>query len=220
MKVTEAFTFAGNPKAICLEILAQNLPLKCVCSLQDMKLKIPEKIKKVRRASFKYYYYYACSKFLLQNGEFLCYKNTREKQIYINTQHGTPLKLMGAERLSENDNIASYKKNRRWSYLISPNRYTTEIFKRVCRFSGPVLEVGYPRNDIFYTHNNVSSILSLKKKMELPFDKKIILYAPTWRDRDGARVDKNFEIVLDLIKMEDKETVKFYTEYYNARFKT
>ena len=43
-----------------------------------------------------------------------------------------------------------------------------------------------PRNDELY---NVSSedILNIKKKIGLPLDKKIILYAPTWRDSvDGG----------------------------------
>ena len=44
-----------------------------------------------------------------------------------------------------------------------------------------MLETGYPRNDIL---SNADEKLAdeIKAKLNLPKDKKIILYAPTWRD--------------------------------------
>ena len=44
-----------------------------------------------------------------------------------------------------------------------------------------LIETGYPRNDILsnYTKEDVETI---KNRMHLPLDKKILLYAPTWRD--------------------------------------
>ena len=38
----------------------------------------------------------------------------------------------------------------KWDYLVSPSPYATECFKSAFRFNKEMLEVGYPRNDIFY----------------------------------------------------------------------
>src|SRR5699024_999693 len=93
----------------------------------------------------------------------------------------------------------------KWDYLISPNAYSTNIFKRAFDFNKSVLESGYPRNDILYTHNNEQDIQEIKTKLNIPLDKKIILYAPTWRDDDYYRVGQyKFDLQLDLDKLQQE----------------
>ena len=193
-------SYSGNPKYICEEIIKQNLPVKCVWSLQDTSLEAVTGIKKIKRFSISYYYYFTCARILVHNGEYGQKLPTRNKQTYINTQHGTPLKLMGTDILHKRPQIskASYTKNGRWNYLISPNKYTTDIFRRVYVYDGPVLEIGYPRNDIFFNKNTETDIAVIKERLEIPYDKKVMLYAPTWRDLKGNRVDRNFKLMLDL----------------------
>jgi CDP-glycerol glycerophosphotransferase len=193
-------SYSDNPKAICEAIIRENLPIICVWSIVDMTCEVPKKVKKVKRFSTAYYYYHVCSKLLIHNGEFAQNVPIRKKQIYINTQHGTPLKLMGID-LKINGikkNINSYSKNRRWNYLVSPNPYSTKVFRLAYAYSGPVLEVGYPRNDILFLKNNECDINSIKTKHKIPLEKNIILYAPTWRDSSGTKTDTNFELKLEL----------------------
>lgn len=63
-----------------------------------------------------------------------------------------------------------------------PNRYSTEIFARAFQFNKTMIESGYPRNDFLYTDNRPETMKAIKRKMNIPEDKKVILYAPTWRD--------------------------------------
>ena len=89
--------------------------------------------------------------------------------------------------MSGNQDISIYhddfKKNTAlWEYLISQNSYSSEIFKRAFDFKGEMLEIGYPRNDILINKNNPEDIDEIKTSLNIPKDKKIILYAPTWRD--------------------------------------
>ncbi len=70
----------------------------------------------------------------------------------------------------------------KWDYLISPNRYSSEIFKRAFGFHKTMIESGYPRNDYLINNNKDETIIQLKRILHLPVDKKVILYAPTWRD--------------------------------------
>ena len=70
----------------------------------------------------------------------------------------------------------------RWDYLISQNEYSTEIFRRAFAFDKKILEIGYPRNDVLINNNNSIFIKDIKDRLGIPLDKKVILYAPTWRD--------------------------------------
>ena len=76
------------------------------------------------------------------------------------------------------------KNVRTWDYLISQNSYSTEIFRRAFDFKKDILTIGYPRNDILLKQNNLKSIENIKKRFHLPPGKKILLYAPTWRDNE------------------------------------
>ena len=177
--------------------------MTCVWSVRDMALELPAGAIPVRRFSLRYYYYLFCAQILVQNGEFSPTRPIHRGQTYINTQHGTPLKLMGTDLSHKSPNVYSdsYGKTTRWTYLVSPNRYSTEIFRRVYRYDGPVLEVGYPRNDLFFTRNSPDEVARLKKRWGLPLNKKVILYAPTWRDIGTSRVDRDFQLQLDLAEL-------------------
>lgn len=104
--------------------------------------------------------------------------------------------------------IEKYKHNfhleaKNWDYLLSPNAYSTEIFRRAFQFQKEVVEVGYPRNDFLYQGNNSSVIEALKRQNKLPIDKKIILYAPTWRDDQfysKGRYKLDLQLDLDLLQ--------------------
>jgi CDP-glycerol glycerophosphotransferase len=204
-------SYSDNPKAICEAILASNIPVKCVWSLQDTTLILPKSVIKVKHLSISYYYYHACSRMLIHNGEFPQNLPIRKNQTYINTQHGTPLKLMGIDIPRNRSKVdpKSYSKDGRWNYLLSPNPYTTQIFRRAYIYSGPILEVGYPRNDIFYQKNTPSHIKFIKQNLGLPLGKKIILYAPTWRESAGKNRDYDFKLKLDIQKLSDHFSNEF-----------
>ena len=103
--------------------------------------------------------------------------------IYLNTWHGTPLKLIGNAVSSRNDfdfsdiNIFCYS-----------GEYEKKIFLRDFNVSEKnLLLSGMPRNDELYDVTP-EKIKVLKTQLNIPFDKKVILYAPTWRDSiDGGK---------------------------------
>src|SRR5699024_496102 len=80
--------------------------------------------------------------------------------------------------------------------------YDLEIFKRAFKFEDKMLETGYPRNDFLFTNSDDEAIKNLKKDLELPEDKKVILYAPTWRDDSyHAKGSYKFNLEFDMKKM-------------------
>ncbi|MBT3119823.1 CDP-glycerol glycerophosphotransferase family protein, partial [Bacillus inaquosorum] len=73
------------------------------------------------------------------------------------------------------------------------------IFKRAFKFNKRVFELGYPANDIFFKKDISGLRDELKEKVGIPKDKKVILYAPTWRDNESsASWQHSFEIKINL----------------------
>lgn len=175
--------------------------------INDKDIEIPGNPKRVKRFTLKFYKELARSKYWVLNGRQAARLKKKNSQKIISTWHGTPLKKLGLDIgnvYTRNPNIkkAYIKVAKDWDYLISPNQYTTDILRSCFGYEGKILETGYPRNDILYnaTPEKVSQI---KKGLNLPEDKKIILYAPTWRDDeyfDAAKM--HFELKLDLEKMQ------------------
>lgn len=130
--------------------------------------------------------------------------------VYVQTWHGTPLKKLGldieeihmpgTQTEKYRENIISESEN--WSYLISPNRYSSEIFRSAFGYRGEIIESGYPRNDILYTADDKLAE-EIKRKLQIPVEKKVILYAPTWRDDDFYKVGQykfTFQFELEMMK--------------------
>jgi CDP-glycerol glycerophosphotransferase len=188
--------YTGNPRAIYEEIVRQGLDkqYECVWFFENPRKKIKGNAKIVKRARLQYLYYMAVAKvwvFDCRQPEFLI---KRKETSYIQTWHGTPLKKLALD-MEQIDSVVSssideyheqFRKNTAtWDYLISQNHFSTETFRRCFDFEGkPIFEVGYPRNDVLFKHNNERDINRLKEKYNIPKDKKVILYAPTWRDNE------------------------------------
>lgn len=123
------------------------------------------------------------AKYLINNTSFGHYFQKKEGQIYINTWHGTPLKTLGKDVKSSD--ITGHKNIQRnflhVDYFISPNKYTVKHFFDSLDiyglYEGKIIDTGYPRIDLTLNTDPIY----VKNKLGIPQEKKIILYAPTWR---------------------------------------
>lgn len=101
----------------------------------------------------------------------------KRKCRYLNTWHGTPFKHVGNDAGGRKDyDFGSV------DLFCYASDYEKEIYKRAFLVKDAALiPTGLPRNDELY-RTSPQEVVSLKKRLGLPLDKKIILYAPTWRD--------------------------------------
>lgn len=105
----------------------------------------------------------------------------KKGQLTISTWHGTPLKKMGLDDIGSR---AKLSKERQLSsdFIVAGCRFTADVLtKTVRRAPYPTYLTGTPRNDIL-CNIDIVDIKSLKNRLKLPHDKKIILFAPTFRD--------------------------------------
>ncbi|MCY8066101.1 CDP-glycerol glycerophosphotransferase family protein [Bacillus haynesii] len=167
----------------------------------------------IKRFTLKWLFAMARAEYWVVNSRLPLWIPKPKHTTYLQTWHGTPLKRLAVdmdEVHMPGTNTEKYKKNftmeaSKWDYLISPNAYSTEIFARAFQFNKTMIESGYPRNDFLHTDNNPKTVRELKEKMQLPSDKKVIIYAPTWRDDQFYKKGKyKFDLDLDLNKLREE----------------
>ncbi|MFB6498746.1 CDP-glycerol glycerophosphotransferase family protein [Bacillus haynesii] len=167
----------------------------------------------IKRFTLKWLFAMARAEYWVVNSRLPLWIPKPKHTTYLQTWHGTPLKRLAVdmdEVHMPGTNTEKYKKNftmeaSKWDYLISPNAYSTEIFARAFQFNKTMIESGYPRNDFLHTDNNPKTVRGLKEKMQLPSDKKVIIYAPTWRDDQFYKKGKyKFDLDLDLNKLREE----------------
>lgn len=169
--------------------------------------------KVVRYNGIMYFYYLAKCKYWIFNCKMPKYILKKNNQIYLQTWHGTPLKRLAHDieleddsrfyrtRITKREMLESYDiDSRKYNYFLSANKFSTEKFKSAFNIDRSIiLEFGYPRNQYL---NNVKDedILSIKQKYNIKNDKKVILYAPTWRDdsfnKNGYKLQLNVDFNL------------------------
>jgi len=194
----------GDAPRYIFEELLKKYPNQEYIWVQNGKIyNLPNNCKVVERLSFQYYYYLATSKYWVNNQNFPFYITRRKKGVYLQTWHGTPIKkmLFDLESIHGRDNgyveRVEQAKNQ-WSLLLSQSPYATEKFRSAFRYEGEILELGYPRNDILINKaKNDEYIRKIKRKLNISKDKKVILYAPTFRDNSKKKGNK-FTMELEL----------------------
>lgn len=170
-------------------------------------------VKSIKRLSPEYYYYLSRAKFWVNNQNFPYYINKPKDTTYIQTWHGTPLKKMlnDVEHFEGRD--ADYKNRvnqsiKAWDFLVSPSPYASECFTSAFNFKKEILEVGYPRNDIFYNNNTEyidEKVNKIKQSLDIRDNRKIILYAPTFRDDEVNNSKKHvINLKMDLHQMKER----------------
>ena len=179
--------------------------------------------KYLKRFSLDFYKEVARSKYWVINGRQSVVLAKRKDQIIVSTWHGTPLKKLGLDigNVYTRDPFLKHSYidvSKEWDYLISPNRYTTDILKSSFGYEREIFESGYPRNDILYNADE-NKVNEIKSKLNIPNVKKIILYAPTWRDDEFVDIGSvKFKLQLELDKLKealsDEYIVLVRTHYF------
>jgi CDP-glycerol glycerophosphotransferase len=110
----------------------------------------------------------------------------RPDAVYLQTWHGTPLKRIHWDVLwAPPGRLERLQRDvDRWDYLVSPNRASTPLLRGAFRYDGEVLETGYPRNDVLSRPERAAVRAAVRAELDIPDDRTVVLYAPTWRDAE------------------------------------
>jgi CDP-glycerol glycerophosphotransferase len=148
--------------------------------------KAPEGAVGVRFESRQWLDLLASAEYIVANTSLPWYFRKVAGQTYLQTWHGTPLKRLvhdippGSLTKSYLDTMG--RESAAWDYLISPSPFCSEVLPRAFRYTGEVIETGYPRNDRLKTHT-ATDRKRIRESLGVTDSKTVlILYAPTWRD--------------------------------------
>lgn len=183
----------------------------------------------------EYYKLCATAGYWITNSRMVDSIDLRPEQTYVQCWHGTPLKRLGFDIEVKGDNSQFSKEilcehyridALKYTYMLSPSRFCTKRFisafgLRDVGREDIIIQEGYPRNDFLknYTEKDVSRV---KRELKLPRDKKVILYAPTWRDNkhDAMVGGYVFENPVDFDKLRnaigDEYIILFRPHYFIA----
>jgi len=140
----------------------------------------------------------------------------KKQTVYLNTWHGTPLKLIG--------NAVSGRKDFDFSNVdifCYAGEYEREIYKKDLNvLENNFLLSGLPRNDELY-HVSNEEITDYKRLLNIPKNKKVILYTPTWRDSTDKGKSYSIEPPIDMAywqkELQDEYVLLLRTHAYTNK---
>jgi CDP-glycerol glycerophosphotransferase len=195
-----------NPLGIAAELRRRGDNREHLWVVNDWSVPVPAGGTGVLRGTREYFDALARSRWIVSNDDMQLPFRKRDGQFYLQTWHGTLLKRIGFD--IENPQFISgtayfdhlARDVAQWDLLLSPNPFSTPLMRRAFRYDGEIGEFGYPRNDVLRRPDFEAVASSVRARLGLPAGKKVVLYAPTWRDNqvyaNGRRY--RFDMRLDL----------------------
>lgn len=190
--------YNDSPRVIFEEIMTRKEldQLEIVWALKDANLlpiEYRDKVKVVKPDTIRYFMTALKSKFWLTSVNIergLHFK--KDETIFLNTWHGIPIKKVGNAVKNRADFY--WKKT---NYVCYSNEEEKEVFIRDFKADkNSMVASGLPRNDELYAVDN-DKVAKIKSKLNLDVDKKIIIYAPTWRDSEDLGKNYKLDIPID-----------------------
>jgi CDP-glycerol glycerophosphotransferase len=195
-----------NPLGIAEELRRRGDDREQLWAVTDWSVPVPDGGTAVLRGTQEYYEALARSRYLVSNDDMQAPFRKRDGQVYLQTWHGTLLKRIGFDIANPQfisgtayfDHLA--RDVAQWDLLLSPNPFSTPLMRRAFRYEGEIGEYGYPRNDLLRRGDTAELTARVRQRLGLPAGKRVVLYAPTWRDNqvyaNGRRY--RFDMRLDL----------------------
>ena len=200
--------YGDNQKYICKEILKSGIDAEIIWAVRNNVgiNDFPKRIKIVKYWTPAFFYYMGTSKIWIDNSRKPSWVEKRRKQFYIQTWHGgTALKKI--EKDAEGKLGRLYEKNAKHDsemidIMISNGRFCTEMYIRAFWYKGKIAEYGSPRADILLKQDNNKLMSDIKKKIGVCSSKKIVLYAPTFRDNGSlSTYNIDYERLVNNLKL-------------------
>lgn len=189
-------SFLGNVlDSNCIELANVLVKKYPVVFAYNKKLKVgvldPEVIV-VSHTSLRHIKYLHSSQILINNVRYNNLLKKHPNQIYIQLWHGIPYKKIVFD---QSDVSAAWLKSTKylylagflkeidkWDYLCSQNAYTEERLRSCFLYDGRVIQANYPSDLALIRPVLESDVQKIKAHLQIVESKKIIFYAPTFRE--------------------------------------
>ena len=156
---------------------------------------LPRGCKIVRYGGIRYYFHMATAGLWIFDTRQEPYLIKRKGNTYFQTWHGTPLKklgldiekinMTGEDRSTREYRMAFLQESAKWDYLLVQNDFSEEVLPKCFGFRKTTVKAGYPRNDRLAEAGMKNNTSLRRISTDVARNKKkVLLYAPTWRDNE------------------------------------
>ena len=187
--------YADSPRAVHEELVRRGAPLEHFWCVRDSAFRPPETAEVLRHGSRDYYELLARARYLVSNDHWPTWFRRRSGQTCLQTWHGAPLKRLGPDLSERPKAVTAYRRfladpRDNQQAVVSPGAFATPILAQA--FPGAeVIETGLPRTDLLVDPDRGGLRDEVRRRLGLE-GKRVVLYAPTYRDdleyRPGTRV--------------------------------
>jgi CDP-glycerol glycerophosphotransferase len=157
---------------------------KLIWALKDWNNNSHHSLQVVKIDSFKYFLTSLRAKYWVASVNIERGLNFKKKgNIYLNTWHGIPIKKIGNSVKNRKDyNFQNV------NFFVISGEYEKNIYKNDFRLNeNSIIKTGMPRNEELHKKLSSTKKKEIFNKLNIDINKKIILYAPTWRDNFDGR---------------------------------
>ncbi len=199
---------AGDIPAPLYFALRKRLPgWKFYWSNAQEQFPVPEGTEKVITHSDDYIRALFTSQILVNNCDFPQYYRKQPGQLYVQTWHGTPLKMIGDDvhstGLSAEYRARMRRETQYWDLLLAQSDFAAEKFDSAFSSAARTIVDGYPRVDVLVDPEQQGAARAeTRADLGLRDEEIFVLYAPTFRDASKkAGVGYHLDIAIDFERL-------------------
>jgi len=203
--------YSDNPRAISEELHRQNRDIKIFWLLNNIsdRSEIPSYVNIIKNTFFNRMKYFAKSFCIVSNERFSNDFFKRKNQFIVQTWHGD----RSFKKVLFDDETTKKSKQQIWDgkvvdLAISGSKFGTSVYRSAFHYYGEILECGSPRNDCLI-ENSLDKVNLIKRKIGINKSTKILLFAPTFRDKMLKAQDVNFNISQAISILEEQTGSKW-----------
>lgn len=198
--------YTDNPRYIYEELRKRNLPIDVVWSHSGDTSSFPDDVALVKRGSWEYGRMLARARYWVDSHNLPYLYGKPQGTRYLQTWHGQTLKMMGfdapALRMGPEQEKARFRQAvARWDALVCPSAEFERTFVPAFEVSAELIRAGYPRNDVLVRWaepEQQARAARARVALEVPEGRKVLLYAPTFRD-SGRRSGQSIRVDLRML---------------------
>ncbi|WP_314619269.1 bifunctional glycosyltransferase/CDP-glycerol:glycerophosphate glycerophosphotransferase [Streptomyces stackebrandtii] len=196
--------YADNPRYVYEELKRRNLPIDVIWAYSGSRDSFPDDVTLVKRGSFAYGRALARATYWVDSHNLPYLYRKPKGTRYLQTWHGQTFKAMGFDVPSLRG-ASEIEKGRfraavgRWDALVCPSAEFERTFVPAFEVTADLIRSGYPRNDVLVRWaepEQRARAAAVRESLGIPADRKVLLYAPTFRDaarRTGQSIRVDFE---------------------------
>lgn len=211
--------YGCNPRYIVEELHRRDSEYQFVWLVNDLEKEFPDYIQKKKNSLWSRAYHLSTSKVWIDNYRKPLGTKKRKKQLYLQTWHGTicfkALGMWRGEGFSKIAHLVSKRDADMTDYVLIDSEWCREVYPKGLVYEGEFMKTGMPRCDIM-VNSREEQKRKIREKFGLPMNAKIVMFAPTFREKGqkGKRGVFVEETTLDFEKMTEALNQRFGGEWY------